>query len=484
MSYVPWPWTRGARPATRRLARAPVLAAAAAVLAAGALAAPAQAGLAAVGPVNPATGYPDWYQDANGLKLQLCLDGPPSCLAADLTPPEGEAFWWQAESALTLPGGGSARLTLAMEAAFLDNDPITFARIRVTVTGAQPNTTLGVTHPYGSAGVTTDALGNGRFNDDVGCGDSPCAWDRALAGGIGPFLTWAPDGAAAPAGYVGDAVTPHAVVGSPTGFNRFQIGGASTDLFTVQGELAGPPVPVFDGPGAVGFGDQRVGVPVEQTVTVRSLGVPAPDGSSNLVVGAAGLSGPNAAEFAIVGNTCAVGALTSGSTCAITVRFTPGAGGPRSAVLDLAHNAARGAASLALAGTGVPVPAAPPAPPTRAVAGVSAASVLVIRSLRMTHRVSRARIRGRGLRLSMRVPEGTEVVRIAIYRTRGHRRSGPAVFLAHRVPGGAGLFRVRLDSRGLRRRLVPGSYQVNVTPGITRRRLGRTTVTRLRVTRR
>src|SRR5438067_5971314 len=34
---------------------------------------PAQAALTLVGPVNPATGFPQWLQDANGLRLQPCL---------------------------------------------------------------------------------------------------------------------------------------------------------------------------------------------------------------------------------------------------------------------------------------------------------------------------------------------------------------------------------------------------------------------------
>lgn len=58
------------------------------------LASPAGAALGATGQVNPDTKFPFWYEDANGLRLDLCLDGPPNCLAAanELVPPEGEAF--------------------------------------------------------------------------------------------------------------------------------------------------------------------------------------------------------------------------------------------------------------------------------------------------------------------------------------------------------------------------------------------------------
>ncbi|HSB78004.1 MAG TPA: hypothetical protein VLM91_04405, partial [Candidatus Methylomirabilis sp.] len=38
-----------------------------------AVAPPAQAVLQRVGPINPANGYPAWYQDTTGLALEHCL---------------------------------------------------------------------------------------------------------------------------------------------------------------------------------------------------------------------------------------------------------------------------------------------------------------------------------------------------------------------------------------------------------------------------
>jgi hypothetical protein len=220
-----------------------VLAAAIAALAAAALAAPAGAALGAVGPVNPRTGFPDWYQDAGGLKLQACLDGLPLCSAAagDLTPPDGEAFYWRAQGDLT-SGSLNAKLALAREAAFLGGG-ITFDRVRATIVGGQPNTTYTVRHPYGTMSITTDGGGIGKSTTDVGCGASPCDWAAALGGSLGPFLHWDPTVAPAPApGYIGDAATPHRVVGSPTGFNGFSVTGGGvalgTDLLTVEGKLA------------------------------------------------------------------------------------------------------------------------------------------------------------------------------------------------------------------------------------------------------
>jgi hypothetical protein len=484
VSIVSSRWTSARRPAHRRSPRASIISAATLIVAALA-AAPAQASLSAVGPVNPATRYPDWYQDGNGLKLQLCIDGPPYCLAAaaDLVPPDGEAFWWQASAEVPV-GSGTGLLTVAQEAAFINGGRITFGRVRVRIVGGPANSSIVATHPYGTTTVDTDATGKGTTTEDIGCGAAPCDFTAALGTTVGPFLTWDPRvPPAPPAGFVGDGVTPHRVVGSPSGVNSFAIGAASTSLFTVQGKLAGPPVPVFNGPGSVDFGSQRTGVPTTHTITVESFGVPAPDGSSNLGIGAVNLTGPNAAEFGIVGNTCTGTSLPSGSTCDITVAFGPGVPGAKTATLNVGHTGATGAAQVALSASSVaaPAPAVAARPPGVAVAG-AAARGLALQRLRITHRVTRARILQRGLRMSMRLAEGTEVVRVAIYRTRGNRRSRRPVYLAFRLAPRAGLFRLRLDSRALRRRLKVGRYQLNVTPGASRRQLGSTTTTFFRVT--
>ena len=422
---------RTARPGTGavRRVRASLAAAGTALLAGTIVAGPAQASLAAAGPVDPATEIPAWYQDRDGLKLGLCLEGPPFCLttADEFNAPDGEAFFWQAGAELAV-GSGSAKLVLPAEASNPPGGKITFARIRVLIKGARANTTYAVTHPYGDLTVTTDGLGNGRDTVDVGCGANPCAWDAAVGGAIGPFPRWDPTvPPAAPAGYVGDSSTPHRVVGSPTGSNVFRVvgggGTASTDLFTVAGKLAGPPVPVFNGPASADFGSTPNGLGVVRTVTVTSFGLHDAGGASNLTFGPIGISGPQAAAFALVGDTCTGRVLPSGLQCQLTVRFAPGAARPAAASLDIAHNASGGASHVALGGTGIapaaapgpaPAAAAAPAPaPRAAVAGTSAAGKLAIAKLQTTHRLSRARALRRALRLTMRLPRDTEIVRIA-----------------------------------------------------------------------
>jgi hypothetical protein len=463
---------------TLRVALAALLAAVATT----ALVAPAQARLASVGPVNPRTGFADWYQDGGGLQLQLCSDGLPVCSAApgDLVAPNGEAFYWRAQGDLT-SGTLQAKLALAQEAAFVGADPVTFGRIRATIVGARPNTAYTVRHPYGTLTITNDAGGIGKSTTDVGCGAAPCDWAAALGTAIGPFLHWDPTVAPAPpAGYIGDAATPHRVVGSPTGFNGFSVTGGgvalTTDQLIVEGKLAGPPHPDIDVAPATDFGTTTPGAPVQRTITVRNLGVPDAGGASTLVLGAAGLGGAQGGSFAIVGNSCSGQAIASGQSCQLVVQLNPTIPGAYSGVLGIGHNATGGGSTVAL-NASVAAPAATVAAAT--------ASRLAIRKLRTTHRMSRARVLRNGLRLSMVLPPGTEIIKIAVMRIRHNKVVRKPVWVGFRVaPSRSGLYRLTLDSRALRRRMKVGLYVLKVTPGASKQQLGATTTTRIRITRR
>jgi hypothetical protein len=470
-------------PSHLRAALAVLLAALALTVAA----APAHAALTNVGPVNPATGFPDWYQDGTGLKLQPCLEGPPLCLtaAADLVAPAGEGFYWNAQSDLAV-GSGSAKLTLAQEAAFAP-DRITFSRIRIVVKGAAANTTYTFAHPYGSATVTTDGLGNGRFSEDFGCPGAPCDWTTAAsASPFTNFLRFNPAvPPAAPSGFVGDAATPHPVTGGSVR-NTFDFSGGglsgSTNLFVVAGKVAGLPVPVFEAPGSQSWGAIAPGASEVQTIPITSFGVPDAGGASDLTFGNIAIGGPNASEFTLVGNTCSGRVLPSGAGCALNIRFAPTAGGLRSAELDVQHNAAGGSARILLNGTGTVRAAG--APGGAGVAGTGAAGRLAISKLRTTHRMSRARVLRNGLHLTMVLPQGTEIIKVAVHRIRADKVGRKPVWLGFRVaPSRPGLYRLTLDSRALRRRMKVGLYVLKVTPGASRQQLGVTTTTRIRITR-
>src|SRR4029079_11468741 len=89
-----------------------------------------------------------------------------------------------------------------------------------------PNRPYPFQDPYGSGTVVTNASGVGRFRSQVGCAvpPAPCDFGAALGTEIGPSLRWDPtQGRAAPAGTLGDALTAHAVTGSPINRNSFTV---------------------------------------------------------------------------------------------------------------------------------------------------------------------------------------------------------------------------------------------------------------------
>src|SRR4051794_1647196 len=264
---------------------------------------PAFAGVGTHGPVDPADGFPAWYDDGAGHKVQPCLDGPPLCLNGlpDPTKPASvgatsqesnfpaEAFYWSAEATVPTSGGQQARLTLGQEATFaggapVSGDQITFGRVRIRAGGLVVGDRYKVTYPYGTRTfVAQSGSRNINFTRDIGCG-VPCDFSATAGSDIGPpLLTWDPNvDPSAPDGYLGDPSVPHAITGSPTGNNVFRIERvdangnvlglvAETKLFTLEGKLAtgpdpgpGPdpaPAPSNNGVGAFGPLDAAIGFP-------------------------------------------------------------------------------------------------------------------------------------------------------------------------------------------------------------------------------
>ncbi|MGK5114906.1 fibronectin type III domain-containing protein [Geodermatophilus sp. CPCC 205506] len=216
--------------------------------------------LVQAGPVDASHGFPTWYEDKSGVRLEPCLDHTnPLCgIPADEVPNPsapvsfpnnfpGEFFYQLVEAELPLRGGGTASLVLGLEGAWLNEvvnpgEQTVFARVRVDVDDAAPGTTFRFKHPFGELTVDTDATGRGRFVQDV----SPALgnFDTPLAGNLGPFLKWRPGVLPAPpAGYLGNPDVLHQVTGSPTGFNRFtawqgSLQEGTTDLFSISGKVA------------------------------------------------------------------------------------------------------------------------------------------------------------------------------------------------------------------------------------------------------
>ena len=244
----------------------------------------ANAELYQAGPISAAAGnFPIYYQDKEGLALDLCLPSAGIelnqglCLLTEPDIPNaaqpisfpdnfpGEAFWWNGGSTLTTGDGGKAILVMALEAAFANEEPIpgdqvVFARIRFRFI-APTTGHYTVTHPYGKKEL--DAVAGERVfvTDDVGvlCGlDFTCA---AKDGAIGPFLRPALDSGDAPLDpvvidgktYIADPAVETLVTGSPFGTNTFKIQGPDiggpgvneleNPFFTLMGRVHTNPLP-------------------------------------------------------------------------------------------------------------------------------------------------------------------------------------------------------------------------------------------------
>ncbi len=220
--------------------------------------------LVQVGPVAD-HGFPAWYRDSNGIRLEACVtleDPLCSTLPDEVPDPDapvsypdnfpGEFFYQLAGAEVTMTNGVVATVGLDLEGAWAaeevrDGDQMVFGRVRIRF-DAPDGAKYRITHPYGiDELVATDRGVN--MTEDIGT--TPGAFGEAMRSRIGPFLKWDPAVApAAPAGYVGDPAVEHKVVGSPynTNFVRIeqldpatgavlaQLG--STDLFSVQGRYA------------------------------------------------------------------------------------------------------------------------------------------------------------------------------------------------------------------------------------------------------
>ncbi len=330
--------------------------------------------------IRAADGFADWYQDDNGIRVEPCLN--PADTNCIVLPDEGfdpglplsfptnypgEFFYQIAESDLiTTPGlcgtpAGIAHLRTALEGSFLNGIPeagqqVTFARIRIVVTsGLCPNTSYTFTTPYGPVGpFLTDTVGGIPANAGTTDIDPPIP-SLVLDSG---FLRWDPAVApAAPAGYLGDAITLHKVVGSrhiPAGetepANYFAIDGTSlrTDLFTVSGKLAGP---IISEPASLDFGNADVlTTSSELTATLTNV---APEAVSGF---APSITGADASDFSVSGGTCTAGALAQDQNCTVTVVFAPTTGGNKSATLTIAHSGLNSPATVALFGQAIEIP--------------------------------------------------------------------------------------------------------------------------------
>jgi hypothetical protein len=119
------------------------------------------------------------------------------------------------------------------------------------------------------------------------------------------------------------------------------------------GGSSGPPVPGISlSASSLTFNSQNMGsTSAAQSVTVSN------PGSASLNISSIVIKGTNASDFSEKNN-CGNG-VAAGSSCAVSVTFSPSATGSRSASLAVSDNATGSPQMVSLSGTGVP-PATPP----------------------------------------------------------------------------------------------------------------------------
>jgi hypothetical protein len=412
---------------------------AAAIVAAAAFAVPASANLSAMSPDISAFGFPTYYQDSSGLQLGLCIEDPgcpTSPLASDMVGPDGEAFYQLANATVTASGGKSVTVDFNVEGAFLASAPQTFGRIQFSATGLVPGATYTVDHPYGTSHFTVD--GGGKLGGNTRSAQreqTDGTFTGTLGSSIGPFLR----STSAPAGYIGNGITATTVTGGPlrntmtvtgpglppavtstdpvTGLvTVLQPAGLTTDKFVVEGKLfdANAPVPIPPPPvtpDADGDGvPNNVDLCIAQVGPANNAGCPLPPATA---AGAAAGAGKGA-----------------GSTIIQVIQ-----------------------------------------PAVQVKGETVSSSSLAVSRLTLAKRISITRLRVQGLRTSMQVQEGTNVVRLAIYKARGGLKTGRALFTTTRTPTKAGVFRVTLRSSKLAK-LKSGSYVLEARAGRSAASLG------------
>jgi hypothetical protein len=324
------------------------------------------AALADFGPIDPANGFPLWYQDVNALALGACLDNNRFCPL----PLPGEQFgfnpflpivfpgnfplefaYFQAEAAipdvLTSP---LRRYELALEAGFfnealVDNQQIVIVALRIRVdipVNAPSPADYQIIHPYGVEIFRNIPAGGRILVDTIETGPLPQPLDFAtvLGGIVGPFLE-----SANPANadvidtltgniYLMDTRNPLTpggvpVTGSPFGTNFVQVDRLVTGTTTVDTTidfvdhffLFGKKTATLEpAPVALVFPEQNVApVLAQQTVTVTNASTLQAPAIGDIVA-----VGPNAADFTIPAGTddCSGQALGPQETCTFVVNFS------------------------------------------------------------------------------------------------------------------------------------------------------------------
>ena len=232
-------------------------------LVAGGFISTASADLARVGPINPETAFPVWFEDSTALRLQLCdefdpdgdPDEQPPCLP-ELVDPDGgfvggnieEALYYAIDGEIDTAGGVFIRAQCVLEAAGDGETVENAALIRIrglTVEGNYEAVTPCATFTFN---VPNDVpLVDGEFRGEIAVDGLPT--DPPFSGALGPnapVQIFASNGTGV-AGFIGDGITAAPLDGplqpngpttvTVTGPGEFSNGGVTIDAFAVVGKL-------------------------------------------------------------------------------------------------------------------------------------------------------------------------------------------------------------------------------------------------------
>jgi uncharacterized repeat protein (TIGR01451 family) len=123
----------------------------------------------------------------------------------------------------------------------------------------------------------------------------------------------------------------------------------STTATAIVSGASGPPA-VGLSASSVGFGDQPVGSrSTAQEITISNT---AGSQSQSLQVGQLAIDGANSGDFTLGSDTCSNQGVAPGSSCTLTIAFTPAHAGTRSASLSIPSNAASSPDAVSLSGNG------------------------------------------------------------------------------------------------------------------------------------
>jgi hypothetical protein len=249
-----------------------------------------------------AQGTPTFYKDAQGVALELCLDG-----TADVqcTPPDADHVGSYFEAEATL---GPWRMIYAIEAI---NDPvdglmvINGARFRANIPG---NKTYTIKDPWG----TTKCRAQNGVAD---CRHETAGGFNAVSNGhITTFLHAVSRRGSA---FIGAHPLVSRVFGSPTGFNKIRITGGgrtwTTSDFSVMGQKRADTAMSAINKRSLDLGNGRKADAITRSVRYTSFGTAAARPTIRK-------DGLNPGAFS-VRDTCA--AQAPGSACSITVKFVP-----------------------------------------------------------------------------------------------------------------------------------------------------------------